>query len=205
MVGRETVMRNKIGIIFMMMGAVLVLAALSLFFWNVQEDKQAGAFAEELLTQVIEHIEISAADGAACPNPYDFVMPEAEIEGYACIGCLSIPAINLELPVLSEWNDDRLKIALCRYSGSSRMNNLVIAAHNYANHFGHLSRLSPGDVVYFVDMDGLSFSYEVTVVEVLGPEEVEEMTDGTYDLTLFTCTYSGQNRLTVRCERTEDK
>ena len=85
------------------------------------------------------------------------------------------------------------------------MNNLVIAAHNYANHFGHLSRLSPGDVVYFVDMDGLSFSYEVTVGEVLGPEEVEEMTDGTYDLTLFTCTYSGQNRVTVRCERTEDK
>lgn len=88
------------------------------------------------------------------------------------------------MPVLSEWNDDRLKIVPCRYPGSSRMSNLVIAAHNYANHFGHLSRLSPGDVVYFVDMDGLSFTYEVTVVEVLGPEEVEEMTDGTYDLLL---------------------
>ena len=93
----------------MMMGAVLVLAALSLFFWNVQEDKQAGAFAEELLTQVIEHIEISAADGAACPNPYDFVMPEAEIEGYACIGCLSIPSI---------WN--------CRYYPSGMMTGLKL-------------------------------------------------------------------------------
>lgn len=53
-----------------------------------------------------------------------------------------------------------------------------------------------------MDMDGVRSDYQVASVEVLAPTAVEEMTSGTYDLTLFTCTYGGRSRVAVRCQRT---
>lgn len=49
------------------------------------------------------------------------------------------------------------------------------------------------------DIDGNVFSYEVVSLETLSTYDVENMTDGDWDLTLFTCTVGGQFRVTVRC------
>ncbi len=193
----------------MILGAVLVLAALSLFLWNDWEDSAAGASVERILPQVRRRIEapptMPAGEAPTYPDPYDPAMTVAEIDGCAYIGYLSIPAAGLELPVMSEWDYARLKIAPCRYAGSTKTGDLVICAHNYDRHFGSIRHLSPGDPVYFTDMDGVVWQYKVDVVDVLVPTEVEDMTAGDYDLTLFTCTYGGASRVTVRCERVDDK
>ena len=55
--------------------------------------------------------------------------------------------------------------------------------------------------MYFTDLDGMRYCYQVVKVETLEPTAVEEMSAGKYDLTLFTCTYGGASRVTVRCER----
>lgn len=200
-------MRNKIGTICMVLGAVLVLAALSLLLFNGLEDNAAGESAERILPQVRQRIEvpptIPVGETPTYPNPYDPTMTEAEINGYAYIGYISIPAIGLELPVMSEWDYTRLKIAPCRYTGSTKTDNLVICAHNFARHFGQIRNLAHGDVVYFTDMDGRVWQYEVDSVDILAPTQVEDMTAGDYDLTLFTCTYGGATRVTVRCERVD--
>ena len=141
-------------------------------------------------------------NAADYPDPYDPAMTEVVIDGYAYIGYLSIPSLGLELPVMSEWDYTRLKIAPCRYSGSTKTDDLVIAGHNYARHFSPIKGLKEGETVYFVDMDGVRSDYQVASVEVLAPTAVEEMTSGTYDLTLFTCTYGGRSRVAVRCQRT---
>ena len=73
-------------------------------------------------------------------------------------------------------------------------------AHNYSSHFGGLSQLSEGDSVIFTDMDGVTTNYQVVAQDILAPYAVEEMTSGDYDLTLFTCTYGGQSRVTVYCD-----
>lgn len=41
-------------------------------------------------------------------------------------------------------------------------------------------------------------------METLPETAVEEMRAGEWDLTLFTCTYDGRARVTVRCIRTEE-
>lgn len=195
----------------MLLGAVLLLAALSLFLWNQREDKQAGTSVEKILPQVVAQIETpventeGAKDTPTYPDPYDPTMTEVEIDGYAYIGYLSIPSLELELPIMSEWDYTRLKIAPCRYTGSSKTNNLVLCAHNYTRHFGPIKNLCIGDVVYFTDMDGVVSIYEVVEVDVLQPSNVEKMTSGEFDLTLFTCTYGGKTRVTVRCERVSSK
>ena len=191
----------------MVLGTVLVLAALSLFLWNQRENNEAGTSAEKILPQVIEQIETPGAgqemEEPSYPDPYDPTMTEVEIDGYAYVGVLSIPSLELELPVMSEWDYTRLKIAPCRYAGSTKTDDLVICAHNYTRHFGPIRNLTPGDTVTFTDMDGVVWQYEVVAVDILAPTDVEDMTAGGYDLTLFTCTYGGASRVTVRCRQAE--
>lgn len=192
-------MRNRAGITCMISGAMLVLAALSLFLWNRWDDGRAGRAVSEVLPKIVAHIE----EWQTGPGYYDPVMEEVTVDEYDYIGYLAIPGLGLELPVMSEWDYLRLKIAPCRYTGSAVTNDLVIAAHNYESHFGRLSELSAGDEVLFIGADGALYFYEVVLVEILEPTAVEEMTSGDHDLTLFTCTYGGQSRVTVRCERKE--
>ncbi len=128
-------------------------------------------------------------------------MTVVEINGYGYIGYLSIPALGLELPVMSKWDYGRLKKSPCLYYGSVKTGNMVIAAHNYARHFGKLSKLRIGDTVRFTDMDGNVYVYAVGELEVLKPTATEEMIASDWELSLYTCTYGGKNRVTVRCER----
>ncbi len=189
----------------MVLGAALILAALSLLMWNRQEDRQAGAMAERVLPIMVQELKAPVAESDSgtenLPDPYALTMTEAEIEGYSYVGFLSISSIGLELPVMAQWDYGRLKIAPCRYTGSTKTDDLVICAHNYVRHFGPIRKLNPGDKVLFTDMDGETWHYQVAAVEILEPTAIEEMTAGDYDLTLFTCTYGGRSRVTVRCSR----
>lgn len=128
-------------------------------------------------------------------------MPVQKLQGYDYIGILRIPTLNLELPIMSQWSYKQLKIAPCRYTGSVYLDNMTICAHNYSRHFGGLKNLHIGDEVSFTDMDGNEFSYRVAELETLQPSDVDSMTAGDWDLTLFTCTIGGKTRVTVRCER----
>lgn len=209
-------MKRKPGTVFMIFGTVLVILALSLFLSNQQEQTQAQKSAERVLPQIQEqireHLSTEAASDSAptVEIPQDLLttqnleMTEVEIGGYGYIGYLSIPALNLELPVMSGWDETRLKIAPCRYSGTLRGEDLVIMAHNYTNHFGRLRSLSEGDSVTFTDMAGNVTQFQVVGVDILAAAAVEERTAGDFDLTLFTCTYNGQNRVTVYCDRVKN-
>lgn len=135
-------------------------------------------------------------------NPY-MTMPTVEIDGYRYIGKVSIPVLELELPVMDTWDYKRLKIAPCRYTGTAYLPGFVICAHNYTSHFGRLKNLSQGDTVIFTDMAGNEFQYEVAEVQTLAPTAVEEMKSDDWDLTLFTCTIGGRTRVTVRCRRAQ--
>ncbi len=200
-------MRNKIGTTCMVLGTVLVLAALSLFLWNRQENSAAGAYVDQILPQIRRRIETPPTtlpgEEPTYPDPYDPTMTEVEIDGYGYVGYLSIPAADLELPVMSQWDYERLRISPCRYTGSTKTGNLVICAHNYDYHFGPIQNLKPGDRVVFTDMDGTVWQYTVVSVDILAPTDVEDMTSGDYELTLFTCTYGGATRVTVGCEPCE--
>lgn len=192
-------MRKIAGGLLMGVGTVLVCGALGLFLWNRWEDACAGAYVDYTLPQIVTYVEDGAGKEEEAAESTE--MTEVMIDGYAYIGYVSIPALGLELPVMSEWDYDRLKIAPCRYSGSTKTDDLVLCAHNYSRHFGNIKNLTVGDSVCFTDMDKETVWYEVASVDILEPGDVEAMTDGSYGLTLFTCTYGGASRVTVRCLR----
>ena len=207
-------MKQKIGKICMVLGALLILASLGLLAYNkwdaARADKAAQAALGELedtLTRTIE--EKNKADDVVLQPELDPDQPmtEVELDGWNYIGYLSIPSIGLNLPVMSEWSYAGLKIAPGRYSGSTYADNMVVCAHNYAKHFSPIKWLAEGAEVYFTDMDGMRWSYEVSAVETIQPTQIEKMIEKTedsenWDLTLFTCTTGGSARCAVRCVRT---
>lgn len=193
------------GAICVLLGVVLLLAALGLYGYNRWEDAQAGAEAQtvvqDLQEKVVEQTQSAASAPAIDYSSLDPELPVVELDGYEYVGYVSIPAIGIDLPVMSEWSYPRLKIAPCRQFGSSRTDDLVIAAHNYESHFGKLTSLTAGDSVTFTDMDGIVNEYVVNKVEVLDPHSVEEVEHSGYALVLYTCTYGGKTRVTVFCDR----
>ena len=161
------------GVICVLLGVVLLLAALGLYGYNRWEDAQAGAEAQtvvqDLQEKVVEQTQSAASAPAIDTSSLDPELPVVELDGYEYVGTVSIPAIGIDLPVMSEWSYPKLKISPCRQFGSSRTDDLVIAAHNYESHFGKIGTLALGDEVRFTDMDGIENHYTVSAIEVHDP------------------------------------
>lgn len=207
----------------MAVGAALILSALVLLLHNRYADARAGREAETLLAGVEAAISSQVAAEQEKTRPrgqetrptgeengteptvaeaLDPEMPVAMLEGYGYVGYVEIPALGLKLPVMSDWDYTRLEIAPCRQFGSSRADDLVIAAHNFESHFGRLKEMSVGNTVTFTDMAGIVNTYRAEMIETLSPKDVEAVQNSGYDLVLYTCTRDGQERVTVFCNRT---
>ena len=215
-------MRHKIGIICITLGTVLILGALSLLLYNQREAAKAEAAVNAILPQLMEQIHKSPpeptdatvettvpeatmpeqpTEAPVVTQPVSKEMDTVELEGHSYIGYVSIPSLQLTLPVMADWSYPKLKIAPCRYCGSVYTRDLVLMAHNYEKHFGGLSRLRGGEAVTFTDVHGVTTEYTGVLVDILNPTDVKKMTSRAYDLTLFTCTYGGKTRVTVRCQQ----
>ena len=201
-------MRKWIGVICVFLGVVCLLSSVGFVAYNRREDKNAEEISQDLLEDVQSIIEEPQPepplpDGTVnLPNDTEKLpteMATVEVGGYDCIGILSVPVLNLELPVLTDWSYAKLKKAPCHYYGSYYEKDFVIAAHNYESHFGRLSQLQAGDIVIFTDVNGADHGYEVVLLETLPKEATLEMITSGFDLSLYTCTPGGASRVTVRC------
>lgn len=187
-------------------GVILLAAAVGLTLWNVQTDLKAAQSRDTILLQLAdampEEDEPAADKPPATETPAtEEVLPSVPIDGRNYMGAIRFPSLDLELPVLAEYTLPALKIAPAVYSGTPEGNDLVICAHNYRSHFGPLNRLSLGDEVLMKTVDGAVYRYTVAATEVVSPLAVQDVTNGQWDLTLFTCTLGGKTRFVVRCDR----
>lgn len=195
-------MKANRGTVWINAGLLLIAAALFLSVYNEWESREARDSARQVIAQLCDALPTEAGEPTTLPD-VQREMPVKTINGRDYIGVLSIPSLELELPVISQWDYPALKVAPCRYSGSLYQDNLIICAHNYASHFGKLKELQPGDIVLFTDMDEHVVTFQMVERETLNPMDAEGMEAGDWDLTLFTCTIDGQTRVTIRLERVE--
>lgn len=186
------------GLISITLGCVLLLTALGWYIYNVTEDKNAGVVAAEILNKMEDATK--SLDNNSSNNGTDKdTIPIIMVDGNAFCGKVLIDALAVELPVYEQWSYEKLKTAPCRYTGSVATNDIIIAAHNYKSHFGTLNKLKIGDEIKFVDAYGTVFCYEVKELTTLDGTAVSDMRSGGWDFTLFTCTKSGEQRVTIRC------
>ena len=207
-------MRKGFGICCIILGVCCLISSLGLIAYNRWEEENAQDTSKNILQDIQENIldntreESTLEDNDRDESQEISVdipkkMLTTQVDGYDCIGVLSIPVLELELPVLTDWSYAKLKIAPCHYFGSYYEEDFVIAAHNYQSHFGRLSALQPKDLVLFTDISGTVYCYEVVLLETLPTNATEEMITSGFDLSLYTCTPGGSNRVTVRCNAVE--
>ena len=195
-------MGKWLGTICVILGVACLLGAVGFLLYNRWEAENAQQTSRAMLENVQQVIcgDVTRPQQAES-LPKTGEMTTVQVEGYDCIGILSLPALELELPVLADWSYTKLKKAPCLYYGSCYEADFVIAAHNYDSHFGRLSQLQAGDVVTFTDINGEVFYYEVALLETLPKEATLEMIASGFALSLYTCTPGGGSRVTVRCNR----
>jgi len=201
---------SSLGRSMMVLGLVLVLGAVGLLAYNQWDDERAGQESEDTAITLIQEIQKQEVEIVEVEIPVETEeetsqeqLKVAELDGTYYMGVLTIPKLERILPIQSDWSMSKLKRTPCRYSGGLEEGELVLCAHNYRNHFGGVATLSHGDSVVFTDLEGNQYFYEVREIHTTEATDIEGMVHSGYDLTLFTCTYGGKARITVRCEAVE--
>ena len=190
-------MNRRSGILCIALGLICLAASVGITIYNTLSEKNAQQAADSMLHTVQQQIAYAEEN----TQPLSTEMAVTQVNGYDCIGILSIPVLEVELPVLTDWSYEKLKVAPCLYYGNYFEPDFVIAAHNYRSHFGRLSSLVPGDIITFTDVTGNVYYYEVVLLETLAETATEEMITSGFDLSLYTCTPGGGSRVTVRCNK----
>lgn len=194
-----------------LLGSGILLLSISLTMGGsaIYKDKQAKIQCTQMVSMLKSRM--TAPEGGA--SSADSLMAEASskeetrhaLEGEEFAGILTIPELEKELPIASNFRYDILKVYPCLYGQEYlEPNQMLIAAHSYKSHFGDIDKLTPGSQISFIDLSGEASSYTVTAVEILDGSDVEKMFSGDWDLTLFTCDLSSNKRITVRCSLIND-
>jgi sortase A len=220
-------MRSKTGIFLMIVGAMLVAAAVILAIYNYREDKAAGEAAESIMieleqaiaentkqqntlegsTDIAGQVQNNAVTEHVIANKDSLVSVSSDssdkhetlyVDDHYYVGIITLPELGIRLPVIDSYEGDNLSYAPCLYSGyvDSQM---IICAHNFNSHFGRIKELAAGSVVIFTDIYGNDYRYNVMDIEIVPGNDSNKMEAGEWDLSLFTCTFDGSDRVTVRC------
>ena len=182
--------------VLMALGILCLTAALGLTGYNIYDEYRAETSSDESLSYLRLTIQ-EKDDQLIVPEP-QVMMTELKVDGRGYVGILDFPSLELSLPVQGEWSEQLLKYSPCLYEGNL-YDGMIIAGHNYRSHFSPLKRLLPGEEIRFTDVDGNAWTYVLAATEIIDGMDVEGMKSGDWDLTLFTCTYGGRERYTLRC------
>ena len=207
-------MRKKISIALIIIGALLLISAAALVVYNNQKAEKSAEESHKVLIKMKEMIPEEFVVNKQEENFQQIIegthenlvenneeKEYIEIDGNKYIGIVRIPEINVELPVMKDWSYKKMDTAPCTYSGSLEDNDFMIMAHNYKGFFIDLKNLSSGSVIEFVKCDGELLRYEVNNIETIGGWNRDALFEGDdWDITLFTCTYSGYSRVVVRAD-----
>ena len=139
-----------------------------------------------------------------------------DISGTGIMGYISIPSINVNLPIYHGTSDEVLQIAAGHLAGSSlpvggESTHSIISGHRglpSAKLFTDLDKLVVGDT-FVISILNENLTYRVDQIKVVLPEDTSELTitNGKDYCTLVTCTPYGINthRMLVRGHRVENE
>lgn len=130
-------------------------------------------------------------------------------------GILSIPKLNIEMPLYLGATEQHLALGAAHLSQTSlpiggNNTNCVIAGHRGyggATYFRYITDLQPGDIVSVTNL-WETLTYTVCEIKIIQPYEVKEICirEGRDLLTLLTChpyASGGKYRYLVICQRTQ--
>lgn len=192
--------KRKIAIVQFYISICIFLLLLVGYFitWFVSNKKQ------DYVSEMIDTYQISRLYARDKPN-----FPTFNFDGqtYTVIGIINIPKIKISYPILSEYSDELLKIAPCKFYGPlpNENGNLCIAGHNYNNDkfFSKISLLKKGDYINITDYYSKTLSYTVTNSYEVKEDDLSPLESSSSclkQITLVTCNNSNNNRIIVEAK-----
>ena len=213
------------GLIFLVGLAVMLYPTVSDYINSKHQTRAIASYQEKVSNMKEEDYEKAFAAAEAynqklAETPEAFYEPDLldgyddilDITGTGIMGYISIPKINVELPIYHGTDDSRLQTAAGHLQGSSlpvggASTHSVICGHRglpSSTLFTHLDRLEKGDT-FSITILNRTMTYQVDLISIVEPDEVDKLqiTDGEDYCTLQTCTPYGINtqRLLVRGTR----
>lgn len=180
------------------------------------KEADQGSFDEafemaETYNKAIKNVTMPLENHESVPN-YDKLL---DITGYGIMGYITIPRINVKLPIYHGTSEVVLNKAVGHLEGTSLPvggigNHTVLSAHRglpSAKLFTRLDELTQGDM-FTINVLNRTMTYQVDDISIVEPHEVENLNiqEGKDYCTLLTCTPYGINshRLLVRGIRVEN-
>lgn len=172
-------MKTTVKKICLWAGAGLLVAALVMLLWWQLDIRNSRKQAQDYV-KTIESL-IPTPQGAVPEERWDNTMAVLSIEGTDFIGILEMPRFESVLPVAADWG----KQYPCRFDGSIYDGSLQIGATTQKGQFDFYREICVGDRVYFTDMEGNRYTYEVTDLRYEEHADQEALTREESALTLF--------------------
>ena len=185
-----------------------------------KEEQPAEMPYPELLAAMREYNERIYNEGqSSLTDAWSYTQPSFDLAEYGIendvIGVLTIPSINLEMPIYLGATYDHMARGAAHLSQTSlpiggENANCVIAGHRGwqgAPFFLNMDKIAVGDEVTVTNL-WETLSYRVCEIRVIEPNDIDAVLiqPGRDMLTLITChpyASGGRYRLVVYCERTE--
>jgi len=174
---------NKISLICIIIGAVLITASIGYMAFSMFANKNAVADNKKI---------VSVAE-TLIPTPRDSFpeergnnnMPSLEVEGVNIAGILEIPSFESKLPIRAVWSDKEVDRMPCIYTGSIYNRTLVIGTVNSSGMLNFADKLELDDIVNITDTEGSKYSYSITSIKHANSFNADKWQAENAALTLF--------------------
>lgn len=183
--------------------AIISLTSYYFYFWHELNNKE----------QISDTLKYSFNIQKLYSENNNYV-PEKTLQDYistnsnfSVIGLIEISKIDISYPILSNINDELLKIAPCRFYGPlpNEVGNLCIAGHNYKNSkfFSKLKKLKNGDTIKITDLSGNTVEYIIYNTFETNYEDIScinQDTNNKKEITLITCNNIKDTRTVIKAK-----
>lgn len=189
--------KQKINI-FYILGVLLILAAVGVYFMKDAKTSEANQQMSEIATKIETHL--PPRTPGITGSDLETGMPAYSLDGNNYVALLQVKKLGVKLPILSNWKQEDALIFPAKYGGSVYHNTMVIGGSAKKGQMEFLSQLDLDDEILITDMLGGEFSYKVKSID-----RASEVTEETFvaeesSLTLFTYMSSEKKYIVVRCE-----
>ena len=142
-----------------LIAVALVAAGLIWGGYTIREQKKGRQQAEKVLDAMKELIPGLGAETEGSGQMGRDPLAALSVESVDIIGCLEIPALDIEAPVMNKGNKGKYFVTWKSGSPVKGRFRLKGGRHDV---FQNLSKANPGDKVIFTDIDGTRYVYQVT-------------------------------------------
>ena len=178
---------------------VVVAAALLISWqWGISRAAEnAVAYTKTLRTLMPD------PQGAVLEERSDNTMAVVSLEGEDFAGILEMPRYGSALPVCADWG--KPSTYPCIFGGSLYDGSLAIGAAAQKGQYDFYREISVGDSVFFTDMEGNRYAFEVTDLRYERHADQDTLRRREAALTLFIKNVYGMEYIIVSCGPAADR